>query len=49
MRERLNLYQVSHSEFAGPLQRRAILTQISGDDETLSSEEGSREDSGTRK
>lgn len=31
MRERLNLYQVSHSEFAGPIQRRALLTQMAGE------------------
>lgn len=48
MRERLNLYQVSHSEFAGPLQRRAILTQISGDTSALSPDDGSREDTGER-
>ena len=48
MRERLNLYQVSHSEFAGPLQRRAILTQISGDGETLFPEGVSRKDAGER-
>lgn len=48
MRERLNLYQVSHSEFAGPLQRRSILTQISGDAAALSPDEGSREDTGER-
>ena len=46
MRERLNLYQVSHSEFAGPLQRSAILSQMSGDMETQRTEEVSREDVG---
>lgn len=40
MRERLNLYQVSHSEVVGPLQRRSILTQISGDAEALSPGDG---------
>lgn len=32
LRERLNLYQVSHSEFAGPMQRRSLLSQIASDD-----------------
>ena len=47
MRERLNFYQVSHSEFAGPLQRRAVLTQISGDAEPLPDDD-SGEDMGER-
>ncbi len=32
LRERLNLYQVSHSEFAGPMQRRSLISQIARDD-----------------
>jgi len=32
LRERLNLYQVSHSEFAGPMQRRSLLSQMASDE-----------------
>lgn len=32
LRERLNLYKVSHSEFAGPMQRRSLLSQMASDD-----------------
>lgn len=31
LRERLNLYQVSHSEFAGPMQRRSLISQMASD------------------
>lgn len=32
LRERLNLYQVSHSEVAGPMQRRSLISQMASDD-----------------
>lgn len=32
LRERLNLYQVSHSEFAGPMQRRSLISQMASDE-----------------
>lgn len=32
LRERLNLYQVSHSEFASPMQRRSLISQMATDE-----------------
>lgn len=31
LRERLNFYQVSHSEYAGPMQRRSLMSEIAAD------------------
>ncbi len=47
LRERLNFYQVSHSEFAGPMQRRALISQMASD-QSLDEEPETATEPGTR-
>ncbi len=42
LRERLNFYQVSHSEIAGPMQRRSLMSDIATDPGAVSPEDSTQ-------